>query len=525
MYMHIENYHLSTARWAGLPNFAGLQERLLFLVQDVASIEEKRELEETIAHHWRSIESEKERAIVAYRRLLATSSGSKSHGADYIELLSNLYRDTQNPWRLAQLKTQHAPNSDNPQSRAEMLRSIADLFQADSLDEFSAFDNVCAAFKLSPTPEIQRHLERLAEKTDLWSELASAYELVLEKAPTNARQTSIALRLADILSHKLERPDDAVRNLRNALDHKPADISLLTSLEQTIMSSNSWSSHGVAFYDALGSAIDSTNDIAQRRRLLLKRAKIADQKIDRPLDAIYDIHRLIDGSSQAAKEHSSWLHTLAEKTTCWSAVLYGWSCRLSSIRDRSERANALTMIANLLENDVGSKTRAFAAAHLAFKTHPTDDTFANVRRLASTLDNEPLSVKLFAQDDLLPLSEAEPIHISAPPPIPGLADEGDFDTPLTEKLHARAEHTIHAIDAPTAWHAIDAVFDHLPQRWNERRIELWTRVAQKAPKLVHASVEHLCHIAEQSESKKALEQLDEIANTHQCNGHREASKS
>jgi tetratricopeptide (TPR) repeat protein len=142
---------------------------------------------------------------------LESLTADEAHKARVVDILRPLYERADDWQDLVRLNDQRLTLAREPGERVAIFRENARLFEGRAGDRARAFAAVREAFALDPEDgEVRAELDRLAEATDAWDELAASYERAAAATEGPARR--------DLLE-ALARVHDARRNdPRSALD-------------------------------------------------------------------------------------------------------------------------------------------------------------------------------------------------------------------------------------------------------------------------------------------------------------------
>ncbi len=103
-----------------------------------------------------------------------------------------------------------------PAERARRLREVARILETEIGDLGRAFTALLAAFKETPEADLTAELERLAQATGMWSDLAGEYAQLIPHLPSEKRPDHW-VRLAHLYQDKLSHPQYALTSVDEAL--------------------------------------------------------------------------------------------------------------------------------------------------------------------------------------------------------------------------------------------------------------------------------------------------------------------
>ena len=126
-------------------------------------------------------------------------------------------------------------------ARIELLTKIADIHERRLMNPEAAFDAYTRALQLDPTnPEVVAHLDRLAEATVKWPELAAVYEAELPNIHDSRLQVETLLRVARIYEEETRETDRAIAAYRKVADIEPDRPEGLQALDRLYTRTERW---------------------------------------------------------------------------------------------------------------------------------------------------------------------------------------------------------------------------------------------------------------------------------------------
>ncbi|MBI3180785.1 MAG: tetratricopeptide repeat protein [Myxococcales bacterium] len=174
------------------------------------------------------------RAVEGLEALLA--SGAARRAAALLEVV---YRGRGDDRKLVEVLDLQLPASP-PEARGRMLREITRLREAQG-DTARAFSASLAAFAELPQDEGGRaEMERLAEATGSYGELADQYRALLEREPDGPLAPGLWRRLAQLYEGELGRPDLAAQALEEVLRRASGDRDALSALARLARQASDW---------------------------------------------------------------------------------------------------------------------------------------------------------------------------------------------------------------------------------------------------------------------------------------------
>ena len=329
------------------------------------------------------------------------------------EILERLYEDS-GEWRklidVLEVQLAHS-DPDDPWSRVQLLHRIAALFESDlHLDSATeAFDAYARAFVEDPSnEETLVALDRLAEATGRWLELAQLYDTFLEDADDPDRIVDIGLRVARIHEERLGNAEIAIERLVKVADHDPENRVALESLDRLYQMTEKWE----ALSEVLRreSAIAASPEDALEYQFRLGQVYEQElQNVDEAIDCYRDI-------LAAAPEHVSTLQALEMLFTegtkqteiaeildplyrmagQWDKLVGINEALLEGIEDEFERVALMHRIAEIYEEKLVDEVNAFTWYGHAVRQSPNDDrSLEDLERLAAATGGWPDAITVY----------------------------------------------------------------------------------------------------------------------------------
>lgn len=133
-------------------------------------------------------------------------------------------------------------HTDDPVRRVELLHRIADYYERCLEAPMEAFKAYGAALKEDSSNELTLgHLERLADATKAWDELAALYETELAKLLEVPRQVDMLLRVARVYEEELGQGERAIATYRRVLDAEAENRDAILALDRLYQATERWS--------------------------------------------------------------------------------------------------------------------------------------------------------------------------------------------------------------------------------------------------------------------------------------------
>ncbi|HVJ90714.1 MAG TPA: tetratricopeptide repeat protein, partial [Labilithrix sp.] len=234
--------------------------------------------------------------------------------AEAAAILENIYEDRGDFPKLLVALDILAESEGDSDKRVQLLRKVARVSSEMLNDHARAFNALAAALREQPHQnDTREEIQRIAEISNAWKALTELYESIAENLTDALLARSYWMLSARIEDEALGLVDDAAKGYLHVLSLDPADAEALDALEQLFSRTQRWT-------DLIGVTerrIEQTADPEQREQLYVRMARIYDEKLGRPDDAVTSYKRVLelDPASQTAL---SALDALFTRQQMWS---------------------------------------------------------------------------------------------------------------------------------------------------------------------------------------------------------------
>ncbi len=149
------------------------------------------------------------------------------------ERVLSLYSDA-GDWRAyAQAVDRYLPNLVTDEDKIKSLRELGRLREQKLGQKDGAFLALCRALQLDASDDsLREDVERLAQETGSYEELAAVYEQVADELPKGPLAERLYLVLARVQDRNLDDPGEAEAALRKILEFDPTNSSALDAMAQ-----------------------------------------------------------------------------------------------------------------------------------------------------------------------------------------------------------------------------------------------------------------------------------------------------
>ncbi len=214
-----------------------------------------------MADLWTGPGGKPESAAPVLERLLDVDPANRTA---YERLLA-LYAQVSD-WRAhAQLVDRYLPNLVTEEEKTRALRDLGKVREQKLGQKDSAFLALCRALQLDPSDDALREdVERLAEETGSYEELAAVYEQVADELPRGPLATRLYLVLARVQDKNLDDAAAAEAALRKILEFDPTNASALDALASIF----SHRGRDQDYIVALEQKLEAAPSIEARKRIL-----------------------------------------------------------------------------------------------------------------------------------------------------------------------------------------------------------------------------------------------------------------
>jgi len=247
---HLDGLYAETEQWRDLLQ---VLERQAELVDDD---DQRIELRFRVGELWRRHLEDPSQAIEIYRDILAeaphhqpTLDALSAMTSDAIEplaaaeVLEEVYLGAGEYRKLAEAREVKVRFTEQPTDKVEMLQQLAEIYEIQLEDLPSAFGAFVRALPLDNRNELTlSSLERLAEQTGRWHEVASRYdeEVQKKKAEFPEEVVHLAKRAAVINEVQLDDVDGAISRYQFVVDIDASDATCIEALDRLYEQTERW---------------------------------------------------------------------------------------------------------------------------------------------------------------------------------------------------------------------------------------------------------------------------------------------
>ena len=148
-------------------------------------------------------------------------------------LLEPLFQREEDWAGLVRVLASRARRERDPAKNVALWMRLASLRETELNDASGAFEAFAKALHSAPERrDVLRGLERMAERSDRWSDLSEELETLVAAIDIPSRQTELLVRLGEVYESRLSRYDRAIDSLRKALQLDDENRSVLKGLRR-----------------------------------------------------------------------------------------------------------------------------------------------------------------------------------------------------------------------------------------------------------------------------------------------------
>jgi len=125
--------------------------------------------------------------------------------------------------------------------RVELLGVVAGIYERRLANFDASFDAYCRAMRADPAnPEVIAHLDRMAEASGRWSELAAAIEAEIERVMDSQLQVEMLMRLARVYEEETREVEKAIATFKRVAEAEPDRKDGLVALDRLYTMTERW---------------------------------------------------------------------------------------------------------------------------------------------------------------------------------------------------------------------------------------------------------------------------------------------
>lgn len=231
-----------------------------------------------VAGIWRGPAGKPENAGSALQKVLEIEPPNRQAWEEARTLFEQV-----NDWRSwAQVVDNYLPHLVTDDEKVAALKELGHVQEAKLGAKHVAFLQYCRALQLVPSDDtIREQVERLAEETNSYEELAAVYEEVAENVPAGPLAERLYLTLAGVQDGRLDDPEAAEQSLRRILEFDPTNETALKRLSTMFARRG----RNTEYILSLEQTLEAAASLEQRKEILREIARVYDEQLERADEA------------------------------------------------------------------------------------------------------------------------------------------------------------------------------------------------------------------------------------------------
>lgn len=274
--------------------------------------------------------------------------------AEAASILENIYEERSDWAKLLTALDILSDAEGDPDRRVALLRKIARVSSEMLQDHARAFKALSKGLTEQPAhAETRAELEQIAEASTSWKALTELYDQIAEGLTDAQLARSYWMRSAQIDDQQLGLVDEAAKGYTHVLSLDPADVEALDALEQLFTRTQRWTD----LVNVIEKRIEQTSDPDQREALFGQMARIYDQQLGRPDDAVTSYKRVLESDPANATALAA-LDALFTRQKMWSDLAENLDAQLSLATDDEAQIALMLRLASLRETEMAQIDQA-----------------------------------------------------------------------------------------------------------------------------------------------------------------------
>ncbi len=340
-------------------------------------------------------------AVKAMEQLLE----KEEHKARIIEILRPIYERADDWKHLVHVNEERLALADDDHEKVSILRETAKLWEDRGEDRERAFVAVRDAFVLDPDDgESREELDRLAEATGRWDELAEAYERGIERTEDFGKRDLLGA-LARLHDQKRDDPRRALEAYDRVFHLDESDIEPLEAMDDLATLLSDWST----LVRVLAKKAELENDDTERASTWRRIGEARRDMLEDAPGAIEAYERALELEPDSASTLDHLIGLYEQKNDAARLVdLYRRRIEIAGEEDQDLKYRLLVEAANRYEFGLNDRREAIALLGEALGVRPGDaevmrrleELYAAEKMWPELLDNLRLSAAQATDEDV-----------------------------------------------------------------------------------------------------------------------------
>lgn len=302
------------------------------------------------------------RALDALERALAMAP----RDIELLRKVEPLYAQTGQMDRQAEILDRQLELAESDDDRVKVMVRRAQIAYEFHGNAEQAIDLFQQAYQISPTSQIITDaLDELYRKEERWHDLFNLYYAQLQQATEPDRRASLAVEMSMVANDFLGDSDTGLQYLDYALQVVPSHARSLEIKKTLLTGLERWAE----VVDVLTLQFNAATDAEVQCALLLERAELLEQKLERLEDAVDGYVEVLNVDPTHVVAYQS-LTTLLNKLDAWEQLYDVMSFRVDHIAEDDRKQMYLDMA--VVAEKLGDTARRIDALEAAYKIDPAD---------------------------------------------------------------------------------------------------------------------------------------------------------
>lgn len=288
------------------------------------------------------------------REALEALLSNESLRGEAAAILENIYEDRGDWPKLLVALDILAESEGDGDKRVSLLRKVARVSSEMLNDHARAFKALSAALREQPQlAETRAEIERIADMSNTWKALTELYDSIAEQLTDAQLARSYWMRSAKIEDQQLGLVDDAAKGYVQILSLDPGDAEALDALEALFTRTQRWTD----LIGVIERRIEQQQDPEQREVLYGNMARIYDEQLGRPEDAVASYKRVLELDPSSLTALAA-LDALFTRQRMWSDLAENLEAQLALATADDQQIGLMLRLAALRESEMGQIDQA-----------------------------------------------------------------------------------------------------------------------------------------------------------------------